>query len=184
MGSSPTASASARIVPWSSGNDTWPTSKKWRFNSVRDYSRPDTQTGKAAWLKPERLQVRLLLGALHGSVGNWQTTLAQNQGCCGFKSHLSYWKQKMSSQSSQECSPPCHGGDRRFKSDRGRFCSAVRKLAKRRSSNLRGLWVRLPPVLLQDASVGHWQASVAVTHPLSSFAGSTPARRTEYGPFV
>src|SRR5262245_235409 len=26
--------------------------------------------------------------------------------------------------------------------------SAVRKLAKRRSSNLRGLWVRLPPVLL------------------------------------
>jgi hypothetical protein len=42
-----------------------------------------------------------------------------------------------SSQSSQECSPPCHGGDRRFKSDRGRFHSAVRKLAKRRSSNLR-----------------------------------------------
>ncbi len=84
----------------------------------------------------------------------------------------------MSSQSSQECSPPCHGGDRRFKSDRGRFCSAVRKLAKRRSSNLRGLWVRLPPVLLPDASVGHWHASVAVTHPLSSSAGSTPARRT------
>lgn len=27
----------------------------------------------------------------------------------------------MSSQSSQECSPPCHGGDRRFKSDRGRY---------------------------------------------------------------
>ena len=41
------------------------------------------------------------------------------------------------------------------------------------------LWVRLPPVLLQQhASVGHWQAQVAVTHPLSSFAGSTPARRT------
>jgi hypothetical protein len=57
--------------------------------------------------------------------------------------------------------------------------SAVRKLAKRRSSNLRVLWVRLPPVLLEHASVGHWQASVAVTHPLSSFAGSTPARRTE-----
>ena len=53
-----------------------------------------------------------------------------------------------SSRSSLECSPPCHGGDRRFKSDRGRFDSAVRKQAKRRSSNLRGLWVRLPPVLL------------------------------------
>ena len=57
----------------------------------------------------------------------------------------------------------------------------VRKPVKRRSSNLRDrLWVRLPPVLLQQhASVGHWQAQVAVTHPLSSFAGSTPARRTD-----
>ena len=58
---------------------------------------------------------------------------------------------------------------------------AVRKPVKRRSSNLRDrLWVRLPPVLLkQNASIGHWQAQVAVTHPLSSFAGSTPARRTD-----
>jgi hypothetical protein len=31
----------------------------------------------------------------------------------------------------------------------------------------------------QHASVGHWQAQVAVTHPPSGFAGSTPARRTE-----
>lgn len=56
-----------------------------------------------------------------------------------------------SSQSSQECSPPCHGGDRGFKSHRGRFqqVGAVRNPAKRRSSNLRDcLWVRLPPVLL------------------------------------
>ena len=59
-----------------------------------------------------------------------------------------------SSQSSLECSPPCHGGDRRFKSDRGRFDSEVRKLAKRRSSNLRGLWVRLPPVLLNMRRLG------------------------------
>ena len=29
-----------------------------------------------------------------------------------------------------------------------------------------------------NASVGHWQASVAVTHPPSGTAGSTPARRT------
>ena len=58
--------------------------------------------------------------------------------------------------------------------------STVRKPAKRRSSNLRDcLWVRLPPVLLeQHASVGHWQASVAVTHPPSGFGGSTPSRRT------
>ena len=100
--------------------------------------------------------------------------LGLNPSVCRFDSHLSY---NTSSQSSPECSPPCHGGDRRFKSDRGRLDSAVRKLAKRRSSNLRGLWVRFPPVL--HASVGHWQAPVAVTHPLSSFAGSTPARRTK-----
>ena len=48
--------------------------------------------------------------------------------------------------------PPCHGGDRGFKSHRGRFEESregtVRKSAKRRSSNLRGLWVRLPLVPL------------------------------------
>ena len=33
--------------------------------------------------------------------------------------------------------------------------------------------------LEQHASVGHWQAQVVVTHPLWSFAGSTPARRTD-----
>jgi hypothetical protein len=42
------------------------------------------------------------------------------------------------------------------------------------------LWVRLPPVLLeQHASAGHWRAQVAVTHPPSGCAGSTPARRTD-----
>ncbi len=48
-----------------------------------------------------------------------------------------------------------------------RQSGAVRKLAKRRSSNLRDcLWVQLPPVLLeqQHASAGHWRAHVAVTH--------------------
>ena len=46
--------------------------------------------------------------------------------------------------------------------------STVRKPAKRRSSNLREcLWVRLPPVLLANrlASVGHWQAPLAVNQP-------------------
>lgn len=43
------------------------------------------------------------------------------------------------------------------------------------------LWVRLPPVLLeqQHASAGHWRAQVAVTHPPRGCAGSTPARRTD-----
>jgi hypothetical protein len=84
-----------------------------------------------------------------------------------------------SSQSSLECSPPCHGGDRRFKSDRGRLNGAVCNLAKQRSSNLRGMWVRLPPApFTLHASAGHWRAQVAVTHPPFGTGGSTPSRRT------
>jgi len=32
------------------------------------------------------------------------------------------------------------------------------------------------------ASAGHWRAPVAVTHPPSGCAGSTPARRTDMRP--
>ena len=55
------------------------------------------------------------------------------------------------------------------------------KKAKRPSSNLGDLRVRLPPAPLeQHATIGHWQAQLAVTQPsLCGFAGSTPARRTE-----
>lgn len=82
----------------------------------------------------------------------------------------------------------------------------IRNSAKRRSSNLRVLWVRLPLVSLnikfiartisncevfviahQRASAGYWWTQVAVTHPPSGHAGSTPARRSsqcETGPFV
>ncbi len=58
---------------------------------------------------------------------------------------------------------------------------AVRKPVKRRSSNLRDrLWVRLPPVLLeQHASAGHWRAQLPVKQPPPGCAGSTPARRTD-----
>jgi hypothetical protein len=89
-----------------------------------------------------------------------------------------------SSQCSPECSPPCQGGDRGFKSHRGRFQQdgAVRNPEKRRSSNLHEcLWVRLPPVLLTTPCVGneHWRAQVAVTHPPKGCGGSTPSRRTD-----
>jgi hypothetical protein len=55
---------------------------------------PRYANGRAIRLKPGCLQVRILLWVLDaqplGSVGNWQTTLIQNQGCCGFESHLSH----------------------------------------------------------------------------------------------
>jgi hypothetical protein len=58
---------------------------------------------------------------------------------------------------------------------------AVFNPAKRRSSNLRGLWVRLP--LASSTSIAlaeHWRAQVAVTHPPSGFGGSTPSRRIHF----
>jgi hypothetical protein len=62
----------------------------------------------------------------------------------------------------------------------------VRQPAERPSSNLGDLWVRRPPVPSEDhASAGHRRAQVAVTHPPSGSAGSTPARRTDRdGPVV
>jgi hypothetical protein len=65
------------------------------------------------------------------------------------KSEIRNPKCPSSSQSSPECSPPCQGGDRGFKSRQTRLNGTVRKLEKRRSSNLR------------------------------EFAGSTPALATE-----
>ena len=54
--------------------------------------------------------------------------------------------------SSQECSPACHAGGRGFKSRRGRFREhgVVRKQAKRPSSNLGELSVRLRPAPLEE----------------------------------
>ena len=84
-------------VPWSSGEDSRFTSAQRWFESIRDHSRkqPRCANGRAARLKPGRVQVRILLWARtgHGSVGNWQTTLFQTQRCCGFESHLSHSQQ-------------------------------------------------------------------------------------------
>ncbi len=125
--SSLAASAPRRIVPWSSGNDSCPTPRQRRFNSVRDYFCPATPIGRAARLKPECLQVRLLLWAQVTYV------LAEQSGVLAT---LSRWRSSVQIRSGTP-----------FQSDQS---GAVRKQAKRRSSNLRGLWVRLPPVLLKD----------------------------------
>ena len=97
--------------------------------------------------------------------------------------------EKMSLRSSQECSPPCQGGGRGFKSHQGRLkiYGMVRKLEKRRSSDLRDcLWVRLPLMLLEltHASAGHWRAQVAVTHPLRLCRFDSCPMHFLYGPFV
>ena len=75
------------------GDDRW-------FESTQDYSRPDTQIGKAVRLRPGCLQVRL-----RAPPEGWSWVLG---------SIASSW-------SSLECSPACHAGGHGFKSHRGRF---------------------------------------------------------------
>ena len=118
----------------------------------------------------------------HGSVGNWKTTLFQTQRCCGFESHSSYssTRPRGAARSARHPVKVEIRGSNPL-GDAFRQHGAVRNLAKRRSSNLRGLWVRLPPASLDSfASAEHWRAQVAVTHPPSGFGGSTPSRRTHF----
>jgi hypothetical protein len=81
----------------------------------------------------------------------------------------------MPSWSSPECSPLCQGGGRGFKSHRGRWSGTVREPAERPSSNLGELWVRLPPVLLDE-----WPVRLLVRSPVSQAGkvGSIPMRGT------
>ena len=140
------------------------------------------------------MQVQLppwaLVETLDGSVGNGRPPWLRTRDAVG-SSPTWATENNSSSWSSLECSPPCQGGDRGFKSHRGRFEITARYANRqtgqaqtlvncRFDSDLRHLDNK------QHASVGHWQAQVAVTHPPSGFAGSTPARRTrsELGPFV
>jgi hypothetical protein len=132
---------------------------------------PGYANGRAARLKPGRLWVRLPPWVL-------------GPGCKGFRlgrqwaDHSRLEREMLRvrlppepsitpSWSSPECSPPCHGGDRGFKSRRGRWNGTVRKPAKRPGSNPGVLWVRLPPVLLAAEFLG-WCSSRRPVKPLPS----------------
>ena len=73
---------------------------------------------------------------------------------------------QLSSWSSLECSPPCHGGDHGFKSHRGR--SAAR-YANRQSGQAQTLVIVCGfdshPCYCKHALAGHWRAQAAVTRP-------------------
>ncbi len=85
----------------------------------------------------------------HGSVGNRQTTLTQNQGCCGFESHLSYFRLEarglgLEEEHERELIPPA-------------LC------LQSETTTRVGL---------------HWRATLAVNQPSSDSGGSTPSRPT------
>ncbi len=90
---------------------------------------------------------------------------------------------ELSSWSSQECSPPCHGGGRGFKSRWGRCLvlldGAVRNLGKRRSSELRDSVGSTPTRAIErEARDGRWEAGEgrkknAEVRTARSFSGRT-----------
>jgi hypothetical protein len=112
-----------------------------------------------------------------------------------------------SSWSSLECSPACHAGDHGFKSRRGRLeegrrlealgcrvrnfsssyslrpaASPAARYANWQSGQAQILVTAgsTPACAICFASAGHWRAQVAVTHPPSGIAGSTPVRRIKH----
>ena len=116
------------------------------------------QRGRAARPKPEHLRVRLPLWALR--LGRQPADhLGLEPGMLWVRLPPEPLESTMPSWSSLECSPACHAGDRGSKSRRGRLENgAVRKSAKRPSSNLGDLRVRLPPAPLKPC-VGWASAS-------------------------
>ena len=96
----------------------------------------------------ERLQVRILFWVLVAKTTWLGRQMADHLGLepgmrptlrvgARFESHLSYSKNNMSSWSSPECSPPCQGGDRGFKSHRGRFDNDLARYANGKAAKLK-----------------------------------------------
>jgi hypothetical protein len=169
-----------------------------RCESVRDYlneRRPGTPTGRAIWLKPKCLRVRLppwaLVKAPSGSVGNGRPLRLRTRDAVGSSptwatemqlvlveqpgvlATLSRWRSRVQIPPGTPSKIAARYANRQSGHDH----------AARGARNLGDLSVRFRPAPLeqqeQHASVGHWQAQVAVNHPPSGFAGSTPARRTQ-----
>jgi hypothetical protein len=132
------------LIPWSSGNDSWLTTRKRWFESIRDYWDCWFSILDFRMHLSGRAQIKSQIGNQQSQITRLGRQLADHLG-------LEPWMLwvriplelfiNTSSRSSPECSPPCQGGDQGFKSPRGRFLTtlndAVRNLEKRRSSNLR-----------------------------------------------
>jgi hypothetical protein len=168
-------------------------------------SSPGTPTGRAVRLKPGRVWVRvppwvLLLRSISKRLGRQPADHSRSEREMlrvrippePLSEMEGIQNPQPPSRSSPECSPPCQGGDRGFKSHRGRSCDlinwqgtrakvitarrasegsdvdrligTVRKPAKRPSSNLGALWVRLPLVPLMKG----WCSSRRPVSPLPS----------------
>ncbi len=152
---------------------------------LRDAICPDTPIGRAVRLKPGRLQVRVLLWVLqdkrlgrqladHLGLDPWMLWVRIPPGPLEYNTP---------SWSSLECSPPCHGGGRRFKSDRGCLDGAVRQLGRATDFKSPWMWVRLPPVLLKWVVLLAAACKAAVSKEARwATRGSIPSRPTDKRP--
>ncbi len=125
-------------VPWSNGEDSWPTPRQRWFESIRGHWKrvrtTEPQRNRNAAGCPSVCCAALSLGPLwlgrqladhpHLERRMLRVRLPPeplSTGVCG----------------GAESSSPCHGEGRGFESRQARLNGTVRKLAKRRSSNLR-----------------------------------------------
>ena len=141
-GPSPGESAFNRI-PWSSGNDSWLTSRKRWFESFRDHYE--------CWFSICDCRMHLNGGAQSLSqVGNQRSQITRLGRQLPDHYGLEPWKLwvriplelfiNTSSRSSPECSPPCQGGDQGFKSPRGRFFTTRRGTQSGKAAKLKPSW--------------------------------------------
>ena len=137
--------------------------------------------GRAAWLKPRRLRVRLRPWARPGR----QTAdhLGLEPGMLWVQVPPGPLDTALSSWSSLECSPACHAGDRGFKSRRGRYWRIAARYANRQSGQAQTLVICGFDSRLRHLRpcVGWASACPTACKAASSkgYAGSTPARRTD-----
>ena len=112
------------MVLWPSGEGSSPTKSGSvvRVHPGLLWRCPDTPTGRATRLKPECLQVRLLLWVLRKQRLGRQLAdhLGLEPGILWVRLPPEPLQHNTSSRSSQECSPRRQRGDRGFKSHRGR----------------------------------------------------------------
>ena len=111
------------VVPWSSGDDSWPTPRQRGFDSLRDHSSVRAQVRQSA----ERLGLNPSECEFDSRSGHLARLGRQLADHLGLEPGMLWVRLPpellncLSSWSSPECSPACHAGDRGFKSHRGRF---------------------------------------------------------------
>lgn len=150
------------LIPWSSGNDFWPTPRQRWFESIRDHSQQDAQVRQPA----ERLGL--------------------NPSVCGFDSRLGHLMTTCPRGAARSARHPVTVeivGSNPIED--AFFMTRYAIWQSNEAQIFVILWIRFPPVPLKNICVGWALARPrGCNPPASGNAGSTPARRTRlHSPF-